>query len=936
MTPRRRHFLVGLTIAAVVASVTAGAVSLSHNEAAQEAEESEIGGELPPGIERWLETLPENGGLEGPGNAANNAYSSRAYPADAISLAQMDAARTAFAAADRRPFPTGKGQKGTWVTVGPSEALYPRHELRNAFNYVPNDYVAGGRTTAIAIADTCVPGNCRMYITAAGGGVWRAKNALTGQPQWEYLGGPLGINAAGAVTIDRNDRSGNTIWVGTGEANICGSGCVAGVGLYKSTNGGDTWTGPIGKAAFAGKGVGEIVVKPGDPNTLYVGSTTALTGMSGVCCSGVTRPTPGAAKWGLYKSTDGGATWTFIHNGSADVAQCTGDLTEFGNAGVCSPRGVRHVELDPSNPNIVYAGSYARGIWRSPDAGATWTQIKPSLNAASIQSRPAFDAVALPNGKTRMYVHEGNNGSPISQLFRSDDVASGVPTFVNLTSSSPADPGFAWANICTAQCWYDLFVHTPDGHPDIVYAGGSYSYGQVIANHRAVVLSTDAGATGTDMTFDGTDFLHPNGMHPDQHDLVTNPADPMQFFEAGDGGLVRSSGGFVDRSEFCDEPERDLTNAAEIARCKQMLSRIPSRLESINKGLTTLQFIHLSVSPRNANLLQGGTQDNGTWQTSGNPNRWENTIIGDGGWSGFDAVQADVRFHTYTGPSVEVSFAKGATESWIWTADPMMTPADGGSQFYAPAISDPVVSGTMFAGSGLTAYRTTTFGLGSRTLAEANRVCNTWTGTFEATCGDWERLGPNPLTSAFWGDRAGPATAAIERSASDRSTAWAATTTGRVFISKNVDASAASAVSWTRIDDDAPTPNRFVSGIYVDPAGGNRAWISYSGYGVNTPAAPGHVFEVTYNPSTATSTWVDRSYDLGDMPVTDVVRDDTTGDLYAGTDFGPLRLAAGTTTWTRAAPGMPSVEIAALTIVPQQRILYAATHGLSAWRLNLN
>ena len=157
--------------------------------------------------------------------------------------------------------------------------------------------MAGGRTTAIAIADTCVPGNCRMYITAAGGGVWRAKNALTGQPQWEYLGGPLGINAAGAVTIDRNDRSGNTIWVGTGEANICGSGCVAGVGLYKSTNGGDTWTGPIGKAAFAGKGVGEIVVKPGDPNTLYVGSTTALTGMSGVCCSGVTRPTPGAAKW---------------------------------------------------------------------------------------------------------------------------------------------------------------------------------------------------------------------------------------------------------------------------------------------------------------------------------------------------------------------------------------------------------------------------------------------------------------------------------------------------------------------------------------------------------------------------------------------------------------------------------------------------------------
>src|SRR4029434_11052235 len=117
---------------------------------------------------------------------------------------------------------------------------------------------------------------------------------------------------------------------------------------------------------FAAKGIGEIVFKPGDSNTIYVGSTTALTGMSAVCCTGVTRPTPGAAKWGLYKSTSGGATWAFIHNGSADVTQCTGDLNEFNNNGVCSPRGVRHVKLDPSNPDIVYAGSYPRGIPRAP------------------------------------------------------------------------------------------------------------------------------------------------------------------------------------------------------------------------------------------------------------------------------------------------------------------------------------------------------------------------------------------------------------------------------------------------------------------------------------------------------------------------------------------------------------------------------------------
>ena len=168
-----------------------------------------------------------------------------------------------------------------------------------------------------------------------------------------------------------------------------------------------------------------------------------------------------------------------------------------------------------------------------------------------------------------------------------------------------------------------------------------------------------------------------------------------------------------------------------------------------------------------------------------------------------------------------------------------------------------------------------------------------------------------------------------------RSTAWAATTTGRVFITRNVDAEPASAVTWTRLDDDATTPNRFVSSIYVDPKDGNHAWISYSGYNSNTPSTPGHVFEVRFNPATGTSTWRDLSYDLGDLPITDLVRDDVTGDLYAGTDFGPIRLAAGTRTWTRAASGMPNVEITGLTILPKERILYAATHGLSAWRLNL-
>ena len=177
---------------------------------------------------------------------------------------------------------------------------------------------------------------------------------------------------------------------------------------------------------------------------------------------------------------------------------------------------------------------------------------------------------------------------------------------------------------------------------------------------------------------------------------------------------------------------------------------------------------------------------------------------------------------------------------------------------------------------------------------------------------------------------------AIERTTDDTSTAWAANIAGRVFISKNVDSDPASSVTWTRLDDDfATSPNRFVSSIYVDPEDGNHAWISYSGYNANTPATPGHLFEVTYNEVTGTSTWTNIDHNWGDLPVNDLVRDDASGDLYAATDFGVMTLEDGDTAWERAGRGLPNVEVAGLTVVSGRR-LFAATHGLSAWYINLH
>jgi hypothetical protein len=944
MTRRRKRLaLSGLSALVLVAGATALAVLSTSGGAGKAEGEAETPTALAAHLAQLKQARPANPGFaeDDPGSAAGAEYAKRAYPDDVISVSEMNAAAASATAATTRFF-RGQGRRGQWVFAGPSEALYPLERFRNASNYVPNSYVAGGRTTSIAIDDTCTD-HCTAYITAAGGGVWRTHDVFANNVNWDYLGGPLGINSAGAITFDPNDVTRKTIYVGTGEANICASGCVAGAGLYKSTDEGNTWT-KIGDAEFAGKGVGAITIKPGDSNTIYAGTTTALRGYSSSCCAGVTRPVPGAAKWGLYKTTNGGATWSFIHNGSVNVADCTGSIAEFSNTSTCSPRGVRNVELDPADPNIIYAASYARGVWRSNDAGATWTQIKPSLNAAIIQTRPSIDVNLLPNGKTRMYVYEGHTGAggQYSRLFRSDDVATGAPVFTDLTSSSIASPGWATFNLCTGQCWYDMFVDTPKGHPDVVYVGGSYSYGQTVANKRGVILSTDAGVSGTDMTFDGTDPVQPHGLHPDQHDIATHPQNPFLFVETNDGGAMRSNGNFVNRSSWCDSRSLD---ADSMARCKQMLSRIPERLTSVSSGLSTLQFQSLSVSPHDVKILQGGTQDNGTWEGKNYQNEWKNTMIGDGGQSGFDVAIPSFRFHNFTGASPDVNFENGDFERWIWTGDPLQT----GGEFYAPVIGDPVVSKTMFAGTNRTAYRTKTAGLGTRTIAEAHTVCNEWTGNFSAQCGDWAELGNIRLTAADWGDRAGGNLAAVERTKADTSTAWAATSTGRVFVSKNVDAEpvvemgveqglgtrrVATSVTWSRIDLPSPaTPSRYVTSIYVDPADGNHAWVSYSGYNVNAPG--GHLFEVRFNPGTGTATWTNIDHDWGDLPVSDLVYDDVTGDLYASSDFGVSKLEDGSTSWVLAASGMPNVEVPGLTIVPGERILFAATHGLSAWYLNL-
>jgi hypothetical protein len=892
----------------------------------------------------------------------------RAYPGTDIPFTLSKQASQHFASVKAQSEAGDRGGMlgSRWTSIGPTIAEYPA-----VLGSTGAAYIASGRISALAIENHCNRRRCRLYVGAAGGGIWRTNNALSDTPRWRQISDSFATNAIGSITIDPTDDSGDTIYVGTGEPNASAD-SGAGQGIYKSTDGGASWSYLAGSTFAINRSIGSVVIDPTNANTIYVGTTRGVRGVGAVNGGATGNPPPGTGSpVGLYKSTDGGNTFTEIFDG---LSNTPGGFSE----------GVNLVALDPTDPSTVYISAFGLGVLRSSpsdNAGA----FQPVFVSLGFNSDPAKEdafarsafALTTKNGQTRMYVNDGGGnggppGQPGSAVWRNDKmnqpasalVVAGAngPGWNLLTSSTNGDPGYASYNICTGQCWYDIGIYTPAGHPDTVYAIGSFVYGELgrRSNARGVIRSTTAGdpdpnnnnVTFTDMTVDATSSTTPNSIHPDQHALVFVSSNPDVWFEGSDGGLMRSSGSYADISSQC--ATRNLSPASTLT-CQRVLSAVPTSLTSLNVGLNTLQFQSLSINPKKPTQeLLGGTQDNGTFLFQGSPVFWPQTIGGDGGQSGFNVKNPDIRFHTYFIQQVDVNFQGTNTLGWDWIGDPLFS--GEGSSFYIPIIYDPSRrrAGSIFAGlQGV--WRTRDNG-GPQSALDVH--CNEFTGdstsvggTVPFTCGDWVELGsakggPDPngdLTSATYGStRGGGYVVSVSRAPSDNSTLWAATRFGRVFISKNADdvsnvaGADGSNVAWTRLDTlDPNAPGRFISSIYVDPRNPNHAWISYSGYSARTPAQPGHVFDVTYDPVAGTAVWTSLDGSLGDIPITALVRDDATGDLYAANDFGVLRLPRRSTVWQTAARGLPSVEVPHLAISTGARVLYAATHGRGAYVLQL-
>jgi len=896
---------------------------------------------------------------------AQEAYDNRAYPSKSIGSAQRHGARAAAIAilTAAKTIASPLLPAATWQELGPNGVP--------ASSLVANESTAGtsptiysGRATAIAVAPNCIESSCTVFIGAAGGGVWKTSNALASSPSWSPANNGIESNAIGSIVFDPTDATGMTLYVGTGEPNGSGD-SEAGVGLYKSTDGGTSWSLVSGSTAATApcasnpasltcpvatdRSIGSIAIDPNDASHIFIGTDVARHGSSSV--NGGRFTPPGAAQVGLYESTNGGTSFS--------VAKIlTQDVTSPGsaNGGDFFRGGCSHIELYRAGSETqVYASFFDYGVFRrsaTQDGNTDFHQIFLSAGGGTVAqssfSRTEFSLA--PNGPNlRIYV--GDSSSAPANFYRVDNANVAAATLYNgsnvgwtkLSSSTPGTSGFSSYDYCSTQCSYDMPVYSPPGAPDIVYIGGAMQYGEIFTAHRpsngrAVQRSEDAGVNFTDMTID----IDGVSRHPDQHAMAATPFNPDIVFNADDGGLWRLSGSFTNASIQCNT--RGLTGA-DLTDCHMWLLKIPTSITSLNNGLGTLQYQSLSVNPANPlHDLLGGTQDNGTHAF--NNGSWSVSVFGDGGQSGISPFNANIRFHNYFEASPDVNFHGASEPWWDWIGDPLFEVEP--QSFYIPMILDPNVNGTMFAGLNFV-WRTTDNG-GNQATLDAH--CNELSGDFPAnvTCGDWVRLEPGGQRALgdgrFWGNdkRTAGYVVATERAPSDNGTLWVGTRRGRVFVTSNANAANPNVVAFHRIDTSAQ-PARFVSGIDVDPSNANHAFLSYSGYNAYATAAgtaTGHIFEVTYNPATHVATWSPdlaggstATGGLGDQPVTDIAVDWQTGDVYVSTDFGVFVREFGSTTWQPAGDGLPLVAVYGLTIDVNARVLYAATHGRGAWRLGL-
>lgn len=670
-----------------------------------------------------------------------------------------------------------------------------------------------GRVTALAI-DPTQPNT--VYLGAAQGGVWKTTN---GGDSWTPLTDNQASMSMGALALDPQNPS--TIYAGTGEPTQ-GLDNYYGAGILKSTDGGATWT-RQGVSAFNGLAIARILVHPANSNTLFAASSQS--GQSG----------PVSPARGIFRSKDGGLTWE-------GLLTCTDCF------------GATDLEMDSGDPNTLYAGFQGFGVFKSTDGGNNWGQLTNNLpNPKTV----GVGRVVLSISKSNPAVVYASYQVIVPNQY--DGAGIFVTTNGGATWTQISTGGY---NFCGSQCWYSHTIEVDPTNPNTLYAGGTAAYsGNSEADftvRQVVIKTTNGGGSWLDLS----DNSAPNKtLHPDMHVIAFDPANSQTVWAGNDGGVWKSTNGG-----------------------QTWLNR--------NTNLATLQFTGIAVDPTNPSVIQGGMQDNNKAFTTdgGSTPGWTAADVGDGGFAAIDPFNTTIWYGTRFGKSFQRNEqGSGLTGFWPIIANGI-DQADR-ALFYVPLAVDPSTQGVLYLGT-FRVYRT------------ANRG-DSWTAI-------------SPDLSAGQGY-----VSAIAVAPSNAATVWAGTSDGKVQVTINGGS------NWTDITK-APLPNRYVSRIAVSPTDPQTAYVVFSGFNSHTPGQSGHVFKTTDRGAS----WQDISSNLPDVPVQSIVLDGShPGTVYIGTDTGVFRTVDDGSSWIPFNNGMANVAVVDLVLTGNK--LFAATHGRSVFRVDL-
>jgi photosystem II stability/assembly factor-like uncharacterized protein/outer membrane lipoprotein-sorting protein len=673
-----------------------------------------------------------------------------------------------------------------------------------------------------------------VFIGAASGGVWKSVNGgTTFKPVFDKQP----VQSIGAIAIDR--KRPKTVWVGTGESWTRNSVAI-GDGIYKSTDGGDTWTNMGLKES---EHISKIVIDPEDSKTVYAAVPGNLWSDSD--------------ERGLYKTTDGGKTWKKILAGPNRSTGCS------------------TIALDPRDSKTIYAGLWdfrrrgwtfrsggegpnapsGSGLFKSTDEGTTWTE----LNEKTAKGLPPGPwgrlALAVAPSKPDVVYAFIEAEMPRNGLYRSDDAGK---TWKALDRSQ----NMIWRPFYFANLIVDPKNENKIYKPDL-----------------SLIMSTDGGKSFSNIQ---------GGAHGDFHDLWIDPNNTDHLIVGDDGGVWYSYDG---------------ANKWWKA-----------------ENLPISQFYHVSVDMEMPYRVYGGLQDNSAWvgasQYPGGitNHQWENVYGGDGFCIFSDPADAEYLYAESQGGEIgRVNRKTHETRN----IKPLPQYGEGKLRFNwnTPIHVSPRGDGTVYIGA--------QFLFRSRDHGQT-----------------WDRISPD-LTSnnpeKQKQEQSGGITVdnsvaemhttiyAICESPKNAEVVWAGTDDGNLQVTRD------GGKNWTNVVGNIEGLPKFAWVSSVEASHFDEG-TAYATFDLHTF---GDMCPYVYKTTDFGKTWTPLI--AADSPVrgyAHVVKEDLVNAnlLFAGTEFGLWLSLDGGRQWLQYKGGdLPSVAVRDLAIHPRDHDLVIATHGRGIW-----